>query len=88
VYTGTRRVTSSNTEIRLHVNGKPGWRYIVSLTVNAADLYDVTIWGLRGAQKQALASQQDVYFDELQATTERLYDRVMEETNNGWIPLR
>lgn len=87
-YTGTRRVTHTDTEVCLHVNGKPGWRYVVSITVSGADLYDVTLWGLRGVTKQALGSLADLYFDQLQHAVERLYDDVMERTNNGEIPLR
>lgn len=86
-YTGTRRIQHTDTELQLYVNGKPGWRYVVSITVNGADLYDVTMWALRGETKQALGGCQDVYFDELQHVVEQLYDRVMNETNDGVIPL-
>jgi hypothetical protein len=88
VYAGTHRIEHGSTEVRLYVNGKPGWRYIVSVTVSAADLYDVTLWGLRGATKRALGSRNDVFFDELQRAVEQLYDDVMERTNGGQIPLR
>lgn len=42
---GTRKLGASDTELRLHVNGKPGWRYVISVTVNAGDLYDIEVWG-------------------------------------------
>jgi hypothetical protein len=87
VYTGTSRVEHGFTEVRLYVNGKPGWQYVVSITVNAADLYDVTLWGLQAMTKQALGSAKDVHFDELQKRVERLYDDVMNKTNGGMIPL-
>jgi hypothetical protein len=60
----------------------------VSITVSAADLYDVTLWGMRGGPTQALGTRSDLYFDELQAAVEELYDDVMRQANNGFIPLR
>lgn len=87
VYTGTRRVEHSDTEVRLYVNGKPGWCYIVSITLSAADLYDIELWGLCGRTKRSLGKQANLYGDELQHAVEQLYDRVMNETNDGIIPL-
>lgn len=85
--TGTRKVSHSDTELRLYVNGKPGHLYIISLTVNGTDRYDIELWDVRGARKQSLGKQADVYFDELQQAVEELYDNVMNETNDGFIPL-
>ena len=82
-----RKVEHSDTELRLYVNGKPGWCYIVSVTVSGADLYDVELWGLRDHCKRSLGKQSDLYFDELQQAVEQLYDKVMDETNDGVIPL-
>ena len=88
VYTGTRKVESSETELRLYVNGKPGWQYVISVTVNGSDLYDIELWGMRGKVKRSLGKHGDLYFDDLQAAVEQLYDQVMRETNDGFIPLR
>ncbi len=87
VYTGTSKVEHSDTELRLYVNGRPGWCYVVSITVSGADLYDIELWGLRGKRKRSLGKQADLYFDELQQGVEQLYDKVMNETNDGFIPL-
>jgi hypothetical protein len=84
---GTRKLGTSETELRLHVNGKPGWRYVMSVTVNAGDLYDIELWGLRGKTKKSLGKQEDIFFDELQSAVEQLYDAVMRDTNDGVIPL-
>lgn len=87
-YTGTRKLEHSDTEVRLYVNGKPGWCYVISVTVNAGDLYDVALWGLRGRVRRVLGGRDDLYFDELQQAVEEVYDQVMRETNSGYIPLR
>jgi hypothetical protein len=86
-YTGTRKVTYSRTELRLYVNGKPGRTYVMSITVNSADLYDIALWDVRGSRKRSLGKRANVFFDELQRAVEDLYDKVMGETNDGVIPL-
>jgi hypothetical protein len=87
VYVGTRRVGYSGRRLRLYVNGKPGWTYHISITVSGADLYDIEMWGKRGNTRKLLGRVADLYFDELQAAVEKLYDTVMDETNDGFIPL-
>lgn len=86
-YTGTRRIKLSETKLRLYVNGRPAWSYYISITVNFDDLYDIEVWGTRGNTKKLLGETSDLYFDDLQGAVERLYNRVMRETNDGWIPL-
>ena len=88
VYTGTRRVQHTERRLRLYVNGKPGYTYYITITVSAADLYDVEMWSVRGNSKQCLGQQCDLYFDDLQTAVERLYDEAMNATNDGCIPLR
>lgn len=87
-WTGTRKVAASETELRLYVNGKPGWRHVISITVNGGDLYDIELWGLRGQSKRSLGKQEGIFFDELQAAVEQLYDAGMRDTNDGVIPLK
>ncbi|HEX3779027.1 MAG TPA: hypothetical protein VHX38_05130 [Pseudonocardiaceae bacterium] len=76
-YVGTRKIFHSETELRLHIGGKPGWRYVISITVNADCLYDIELWAMRGVNKKSLGTRGYVYAHELQETIESLYDQVM-----------
>lgn len=87
-YTGTRKVEHTERRLRLYVNGKPRHTYYITITVSGADLYDIEMWGRRGDKKQLLGEQADLFFDDLQGAVENLYDRVMNETNGGYIPVR
>jgi hypothetical protein len=86
-YTGTRRVEHTERRLRLYVSGKRGHTYYVTITVSVLDLYDIELWGQRGDKKQLLGQQADLDFFDLQGAVETLYDRVMNETNGGYIPL-
>jgi hypothetical protein len=87
-WTGTRKIGRSETELRLYANGRAGWQYVISVTVNGGDLYDIELWGLRGQAKQSLGKQADIFSGDLQTAVEELYDAVMRDTNGGVIPLR
>jgi hypothetical protein len=52
VWTDTRKISAGTTELRLYVNGKPGWRYAISITVSANELYDIELWELHGANQE------------------------------------
>jgi hypothetical protein len=86
-YTGTRKVTCSERRMRLFVNGKPGYTWYVSITVSAADLYDIELWSVRGDRHELLGEAGDLYFDDLQAAVEALYDKAIKEHNHGAIYL-
>lgn len=91
-YTGTRKVelVQSGGEVRrlrLYVNGKPGHTWYITITVSAADLYDIELWSVHGTTKKLLGEASDLYFDELQRAVEKLYDTAINEHNGGCIPL-
>jgi hypothetical protein len=87
-YTGTRRVEHTGRRLRLYVNGKRGHTYYITITVSGVDLYDIELWRQRGVKKQLLGQQTDLDYLDLQGAVENLYDRVMNETCSGFIPLR
>lgn len=84
-YTGTREVTCSARRLRLYVNGKRGHTWYITITVSAADLYDIELWSVRGDRRELLGETSDLYFDDLQAAVEALYDNAINEHNGGVI---
>ncbi|MFF5004764.1 hypothetical protein ACFY3G_18270 [Streptomyces phaeochromogenes] len=86
-YIGTRKIERSELRLRLYVNGKPGHIWRMTITVSGADLYDVELWSVRGGHAQLLGESGDLYFDQLQAAVEELYDTAISEHNGGVIQL-
>lgn len=83
-YTGTRKVEHGATWLRLHVNGKPH-RWHITITVSGADLYDIELWSVRGDSWELLGETADLYFDDLREAVEALYDKAINEHNQGAI---
>lgn len=88
VYTGTRRIIKGKDYISLQVNGKPGFGWFITITLDPSDTYIVELAAHRGDKVESLAKETDVYCDELQRTVEQMYDEAIKKHNRGFIPLR
>lgn len=76
--------------LQCHVNGKPGHRWTLIIAYEPDDTY--TVWLVedhaeRKPDTMVLACQRDVYCDTLQGVIEAVYDRAIQEHNQGIIPL-
>jgi hypothetical protein len=87
-YTGTRQIIKGKDYAGLMVNGKPGNRWMIKITLDFSDTYIVELIAGRGDKVESLDRREDVYCDELQSEVEQMYDRAIKEHNHGFIPLR
>jgi len=76
--------------LQCQVNGKRGRAWTLIITYEPDDTY--TVWliegrGERSAESMVLARVEDVYCDTLQSVIESVYDRAIQEHNDGFIPL-
>ena len=76
--------------LQCHVNGKRGHRWTLVIAYEPNDTY--TVWlveGHRGRKPDTmvLACQRDVYCDTLQGVIEAVYDRAIQEHNQGFVPV-
>lgn len=88
VYIGTRQIIKGKDYVGLVVNGKPGYKWIVKITLHPSDTYIVELLAFRGKGVKQLAHQENVYCDELKTVVEQMYDNAIKEHNRGCIPLR
>ena len=86
VYMGTKHIVVGKDYIGLSVNGKPGYKWMLKITLDWSDTYIVELLATRGNKTETLASEQDVYCDELQTVVEQMYDNAISEHNGGVIP--
>jgi hypothetical protein len=81
------RFDRANEALYIEVNGKPGWHYYLCIKLEGDDTYTVTMTGVRGTTSKELGKATTIYCDELQSTVEAMYDAVMNEFNDRFIPL-
>ena len=76
--------------LQCRVNGKTGHLWTLIIAYEPTDVY--TVWLVEGHRdrkpsEMVLACHRDVYCDTLQAVIEAVYDRAIQEHNQGFIPL-
>ncbi|HOW68823.1 MAG TPA: hypothetical protein P5186_29385 [Candidatus Paceibacterota bacterium] len=76
--------------LQCQVNGKRGKAWTLIIAYEPDDTY--TVWLIEGhrersAESMVLARVEDVYCDTLQSVIESVYDRAIQEHNDGFIPL-
>lgn len=86
VYIGTKHIIKGKDYVGLIVNGKPGYRWMVKITLDFSDTYIVELLASRGSSLKTLAKQHNVYCDELKSVVEQMYDGGIKEHNKGTIP--
>jgi hypothetical protein len=86
VYIGTRQIIKGKDYIGLLVNGKPGYKWMIKITLDFSDTYIVELLATRGDKTEQLARQENVYCDELQGVVEQMYDNGIKQHNEGVIP--
>lgn len=86
-YTGTSKFSCHGDTAIMQVNGKPGYKSFVTVTLEPADYYTVRYVTVRGINRVEVAKETEVYREELQRVVETMYDHVMNTTNRGFIPL-
>jgi len=92
VYTGVSEIAivdKSNEQndgcIGFKVNGKKGYKWIITIALDWNDTYTVTLIQLRGKDKQYLDVKNNVYCDELQDVFETMYDNAIKKHCGGFI---
>lgn len=86
VYMGTRQIIKGKDYVGLVVNGKPGYRWMIKITLDFSDTYIVELLASRGDKTKQLTHQENVYCDELQGIVEQMYDKAIKEYNKSVIP--
>ena len=86
-YTGTTKFGVHGDTAVMQVNGKPGYKSFITITIEPNDTYTVKYVALRGITRTQLAEQKLIYCDQLQEVVEHMYDDVITATNGGFIPL-
>lgn len=85
-YMGTKQIIVGRDYLGLYVNGKPGHKWMIKITLDFSDTYIVELFSTREHTTEKLASREDVYCDELQEVVEQMYDNAIREHNKGVIP--
>lgn len=88
VYIGTRHIIKGKDYIGLVVNGKPGYKWMIKITLHPSDTYIIELIASRGDKAENLDKLENVYCDQLQTVVEQMYDKAINEHNHGFIPLR
>ena len=86
-YTGTSKFSIHENTAIMQVNGKPGYKSFITITLEAGDYYTVRYVTVRGITRTELYKDTEVYCEELQRVVEAQYDHIMTTTNHGFIPL-
>ena len=86
VYTGTKHLIKGKDYVSLIVNGKPGYQWMIKVTLDFSDTYTVELIAARGGNVTQLAREHDVYCDQLQSIVEGMYDEAIVSHNGGCIP--
>lgn len=86
-YTGTSAFSVSDNMAFLKVNGKPGYKSFISITLEPGDYYTVRYHTKRGTTMKIHEKMEEIYCEDLQDAVEAIYDMTMNKTNHGFIPL-
>lgn len=86
VYIGTKHIIKGKDYVGLMVNGKPGYRWMIKITLDFSDTYIVELLASRGDKTEQLAHRDWVYCDELKRVVEQMYDGAIKKHNGGIIP--
>ena len=86
VYMGVKHIVKGRDYVSLHVNGKRGEHWVITITLDFSDAYTVELTATKGGKVTSLAKQEDVYCDELQSVVEGMYDAAIKQHNGGTIP--
>lgn len=86
VYTGTKHIIKGKDYVGLVVNGKPGYQWLIKITLDFSDTYIVELLASQGGKERQLAQQHGVYCDQLQSIVEGMYDEAIVDNNGGCIP--
>ncbi len=86
VYMGTRQIIKGKDYVGLLVNGKPGYKWMIKITLHPSDTYIIELIASRGDTVKSLDKLEDVYCDELQGVVEQMYDKAIKEHNKSAIP--
>src|SRR3989442_1781621 len=79
VYTGTRQIIKGRDYVGLMVNGKPGYKWMLKITLDFSDTYIVELLASRGDETKLLDRKDWVYCDELKSVVEQMYDKAIKK---------
>lgn len=97
VYTGVRAIGQLRDEVAgksdgtigFQVNGRRGYKWFITVTLEFNDTYTVKLLARRGRVPfTEFDKRTDVYCDELKEVFESMYDRGIQQHAEGFIPIR